>query len=685
MGWIAGLQLVALSIQGYDNRAKQDFVSAFTGSQRYILDYLVEEVLQRQPDHIKMFLLKTAPLERLSASLCNAVTGETDGQAILEHLERANMFTIALDQERGWYRYHHLFRDVLIHELQRTLPEAVLDLHRRAAGWYIHAGQTADAIGHACAAHEWEQALDLIETIISTTWNRGEVRKVITWLGKLPDQHLNKRIHLTLYYARALMLGGQMEAADTRLRELEKVLRTRLDEHSSAEARLPLGTIYTFRTTIAAVAGEMDAALSLGNEALRLLPPEHRDVRAHAINSLGVTHYYLGEMLEAVQACAEAGYLARQVGNLYLVMVSASYQARALICQSQLRQAGQILEQALSLGNSQSQSVQSRVPAASVACATFGYLLYEWNRLEEAEHFLVEAIELGQQLAYGSAVWTAYLTLARIRMAHGDRQAAEALLEQAHQYRLAHSVLQPSRIIDAEQAGVSLVMGQLDAAALWASNWSMDRPPSPGFVHELEQITLARLRLLQSQPGQALSLLDQISSTANSRRHQGHVIEILTLTALAQNGLGKPTLAINTLRSALALAEPEDYVRTFVDAGQPMAVLLHQARAKRVMTDYVGRLLEAFPADRTRSLPGADRHEASQPRAATAEIVEPLSERELEVLRLMAGGASNQDIAETLIIAFTTAKKHVSNIIRKLGVENRLQAVARGRDLGLFE
>lgn len=684
-GWIAGLQLVALSMQDFDDTSKHSFVSAFTGNQRYILDYLVEEVLQRQPDHIKTFLLKTALLERLSALLCNAVTGETDGQAILEHLERANMFTIALDQERGWYRYHHLFRDALRHELQRMLPEAVLDLHRRAAVWYIHAGQTDDAIEHACAAHEWEQALDLIETVISTTWNRGEIRKVITWLGKLPDAHLDRRIHLALYYSRALMLGGQMEVADKRLRESEKVLRARLDEHSSAEDRLQLGAICTFRTTIAAVAGEMDSALTLGREALGLLPVEHKDIRAHAINSLGATHYYLGDMVEASRACAEAGNLARQAGNLYLVMVSASYRARALICQGQLRQAGQVLEQALSLGISRSQPVQSRVPAASVACATFGYLLYEWNRLEEAEHFLVEAIELGQQLAYGSALWSAYLTLARIRLAQGDRQDTERLIQQAHQYQLAHTVPLPSRIMDAEQAGASLAMGLLDAAALWAHTCSLDRPPSPGFIHEFEQITLARLHLLQGQPEQALSLLDQTSAAARSMGHQGHVIEILTLTALAQNSLGKTMLAINSLRSALALAEPNGYVRTFVDAGQPMAVLLIQARAQGMMPDYVRRLLEAFPADHTRSIQGADRAGSPRARLAAAELVEPLSERELDVLQLMAGGASNQDIADSLIIAFTTAKKHVGNILRKLGVDNRTQAVAKGRELGLFE
>ena len=227
-GWIAGLQLVALSMQDYDDESKRSFVSAFTGSQRYILDYLVEEVLQQQTGPIKTFLLRTSVLDRLSASLCNTVTGQNDGQAMLEYLEHDHLFIIPLDHERRWYRYHHLFKDVLYHQLTQTEPDAVLSLHRRAAEWFIRAGRMDEAIRHACASHEWDQALELIEPAIKPTWNRGEIRKIISWLGKLPDEYLNSHRRLYLYYLRALLHGGQMEATERRLQKVEASSRERL-------------------------------------------------------------------------------------------------------------------------------------------------------------------------------------------------------------------------------------------------------------------------------------------------------------------------------------------------------------------------------------------------------------------------------------------------------------------------
>ena len=694
-GWIAGLQLVALSMQDCDDALKHSFISDFTGSQRYILDYLVEETLQRQPDHAKTFLLRTSLLERLCASLCNAVTGRDDGQAMLEYLERAKMFTIPLDQKRHWYRYHHLFRDVLRHSLQQTEPDVVFDLHRHAAEWYIQAGRTDDAIRHASAAQAWDQAVELIEPAIRTAWNRGEIRKIITWLGRLPGEHLDSRIHLTLYYSRALLLGGQMEAAEQRLQDSEKVLRARLAEQSTAEDRLQLGTVCAFRTTVAAVSGEATRAQALGGEALSLLPPENIDIRAHTVNSLGVNSYYMGDMIEAVRTCTEASVLAQQVGNHYLVMVAVSYQAKALVCQGQIKKAGQILKQELSLNAPSGRPAPSRLPAASVACASFGNILYEWNRLEEAEHYLNQAIELGQQLAFGSALWSAYHILARIKLVHGDQEGAQDMAEQAQRYRLTFSVPLPPRLMDAEQASTHLILGQLEAAERWAHTYQVDKPASPGLVHEFEGISRARLHLLQDQPEQALSILDRLRLIAETSQRKGHVIKILALTALAQYAQNDVELAINTLHTALNMAEPEGYLRTFVDLGQPMAALLYQALANGVMPDYVNRLLAIFPVDQTTSdSPVESSYAAQRIPANTAldkrlddphiePIIEPLSPRELEVLQLIANGASNQAIAEELIIAIATAKKHVSNIIQKLGVDNRTQAAAKGRHLGL--
>jgi LuxR family maltose regulon positive regulatory protein len=684
-GWIAGLQLVALSVQGFDEAAKHSFVSAFTGSQRYILDYLVEEVMQRQPEHIKSFLLQTAVLERLCDPLCNAVTGRSDGQAILEHLERANMFTIPLDQERHWYRYHHLFRDVLRHELKRTMPGIEVDLHRRAAAWYVNAGQTEDAIRHACTAHILDQAIELIESVISTAWNRGEIRNIIEWLGSVPPGDLILHPNLMVYYIRALLHGGQMEAAEQKLKEVEAATRSRLGAGSSVDDRLLLGTLCAFRTLIAAVSGEPESALNLGREALSLLPSENMDIRAYTMNSLGMAHYYLGDMSAAIQTLAEGGELARKAGNLFPMLAAAAYQAEAMMCQGQLRQAEKILQQALIRGELPNQTTRAWLPAASYTCVGMGCLLYEWNKLEEAERYLNEAIELGQQLAFGSAPWSAYHILTRLKLARGDKRGALVMIQQAQNYQLTHSLPVFVRWMEATQARAWLALGQLEEVEHWVHTNGVYGKPSPAFVQEFEQITLARLYLLQARPRQVLALFDRIYPMASSSGRNGHGIEILALAALAQQALGESRLAIATLQSALRMAEPEGYLRTFVDEGRPMAALLHQSLARGVMPEYVRRLLGAFPAG---DLPGSasvDNSGPSQARPIQDNLIEPLSQRELEVLQLIAYGASNVDIAGELIIATTTAKKHVSNIIQKLGVENRTQAAAKGRHLGLCD
>lgn len=682
-GWIAGLQLVALSLSGFNDASRHQVVSDFTGSQRYIVDYLIEEVLQKQPEAVRTFLLYTSVLNRLTASLCNAVTEQHDGQAMLEYLERANMFIIPLDQERRWYRYHQLFRDVLRNRLQHTQQQIVLELHRRATAWFGQNGEADEAIRHACAAREWLRAVELMAPRISTAWNHGEIRKIISWLGRLPDEHLESRPQLFLYYARALVLGGKTEAAAQRLADAEATLRERTRAQAAAEDLAMLGAICAFRTTVAAVSGETARALSLGQEALSLLPAEDKDIRAHATNSSGVAHFYRGDMVNAERACVEAGELAQEVGNLYLATVATSYQAQALVVQGRLTEAGKMLEQALDLSSSDKEPGLPRIPAASAACAVFGNLLYEWNRLEEAERHLTEAIELGQQLAFGSALWVAYHTLLHLRLALGDRTGALALMDQAQQYRYTSSIPLPARLMDADYARSCLALGLLEDAEHWARSRQSQQTETPSLIEEIEHITLARLRLRQDQPERALMVLERMRANAESHNRRRHLIAILALTALAQQALGAPQPAADALQQALFLAEPEGYVRTFVDEGRPMASLLYQILAQETQNHYVSSLLASFAVDEDHIGRPAGEDTPRHPDAGSDRYIESLTQRELEVLQLLAGGASNQDIAAELTIATTTAKKHVSNIIQKLAVNNRTQAVAKGRSLGL--
>jgi LuxR family maltose regulon positive regulatory protein len=477
-----------------------------------------------------------------------------------------------------------------------------------------------------------------------------------------------------------------MESAKGQLREAEAVLKDRLGTDSSAQGRLQLGAIYAFRTLAAAVSDKPEHALAVGQEALNLLPSENAEFRAYATNSLGVAYYYLGNLPGAVQTLTEGGALARKAGNLFPMIAAASYQAEALVCQGELRQAAHILQQALDRAQIPGQATASWMPAASYVCVGFGNLLYEWNRLEEAEHYLREAIELGQELAFGSAPWSAYQTLARIKLMHGDQKSAREMIMMSQHYGRIHSLPIPRRLIEATQARAWLALGQLEEAQRWARSYVADDSPSPGLVQEFENITLARLYLLQGKPDRALAVLEQIHVQAEANGHTGRVIEITVLIALAQHALNETRLALQTLRAALKLAEPEGYVRTFVDEGQPMGALLYQTLAQGVMPDYVGRLLvAAFLAEDTTSNPSLSSSKTPQIGSSHEQLIEPLSERELEVLQLMASGASNQDIAAAMIIAVTTTKKHVSNIIRKLGVNNRTQAVTKGRTLGLCE
>jgi LuxR family maltose regulon positive regulatory protein len=482
-----------------------------------------------------------------------------------------------------------------------------------------------------------------------------------------------------------LLHGGPMELAERRLQKVEASSGERLNPDASLEDRFLLGTILAIRTTIAAVSDEPASALELGNEALRLLPAENMEIRAYGINSLGVAHYYMGNMADAARSFAESREMAQKAGNVYSTVAAAVYEAEALVSQGRLKDAHQVIEHALNLSNPSAQTSRPRVAATGLAYAILGNLLYEWNRLDEAEQYLTEAIEMGQQLAYGSALWSAYHSLARIRLIHGDQEGAEMLIEQAQRYRMSYTVLLPARLMDAEQARADLALGRWEEAERWANTYRADQTGSARFVYEMEGVTRVRLYLRQSQPDQAQALLDELHSNVESGDRKGHLIEILALIALSQQAMGETHLTVETLHTALQMAEPEGYLRTFIDEGQPMAALLYQALAEGVMPDYISRLLAAFPADKMITASSPDNLELPQASSPEAHLIEPLSERELEVLQLMASGASNKEIAEAMTIAVTTAKKHVSNIIRKLGVGNRTQAVAKGRTLGLCE
>jgi LuxR family maltose regulon positive regulatory protein len=700
-GWIAGLQLAALSMQGRED--VPGFIAAFTGSQHYILDYLVEEVLQRQSESVRTFLLQTSILDRMTGSLCDAVTldcgskqsGKSDGQAMLDSLEHANLFIVPLDDRRHWYRYHRLFADFLRARLHQMWPDQVPALHRRASGWYEQNGLPAAAIDHAMSAGDSGRAADLIEQAAEPTLMHSEVATFMSWVEALPNDVVRARPLLCVYHAWALVLSGHpLDAAESRLQ----------DAIEADTAGSVLGEVTAFRAWTAALRGDTHRSTELSQRALELLPAESSFLRSIVAGSLGLVYMWSGNVAAAFQTFSEAARIGHKAGNLMITAIALRRLAQLRIIQGRLSEARAFCEQALEL------TVDGRgrrLPIAGLVLIVLGELLLEWNDLEAAACHLVEGIELTKQWGEVGA-FDGYVALARVKQAQGDVDGAREEIQKAQQIAIQFDASQVDDIFVAlYQARLWVVQGKLEAAIRWAEGRGLVLNACPEqsrrevegldrdvgseggssyspLVRTLEHITLARLCIARDRPDEALEVLESLLQTAENAGWIGYVIEILALQALALQRQGDTLRAITVLERALSLAEPEGYVRILIDEGVSMGELLRQAAARGIAVGYVGKLLAAWEEETkderrmTKPLP------PSLVLGLSPSLVEPLSERELEVLRLIAAGLSNREIAERLVVAVSTVKTHINNIYRKLDVSKRTQAVARASELNLL-
>jgi LuxR family maltose regulon positive regulatory protein len=693
-GWIAGLQMAALAIQGIAERGRQPvdgvlgqsgFVRAFTGSHRFILDYLIEEVLDQQPSAMQEFLLKTSILERLTGPLCDAVLGNgAGGQENLESLERANLFIVPLDEERRWYRYHRLFSDLLRKRLRQTYPDLVPVLHGRASQWHEQQGLMAAAIDHALDADDLDRAAALIEESVEATFMRSEVSTYLHWVERLPEESMRTRPTLCFFHAWALLMTGlSVEVVEQRLQDMACV-----QDGAEIDDVLP-GRMAALHAYVALMQADMQRAAELSSQAMERLPESAEFLRSLVAWILSLAQLFDTDLRESSLALQQVARKGQEIGNPLIAVTALCYQAKLQARQGRLHRTHEILERALRLATDQQ---GRRLPIASEALIGLGVLWREWNELDAAETYLAEGIELSGEWSE-LASFDAYLPLARIRVAQGNLEGAREALDTARRIALrSEATMVDDLVVDLQHAYLSVRQGDAERAMHWAERWGLvpDVPAEPGpdsdegqdFVRDrlrkYEHLVLVRLYLIQDRAAEALGLLESLLAQARDLGRVDLTIETQILRALAFQAEGNDAQAIDALAEALSLAEPGGFLRIFLDEGPSMADLLRQARSRGIAPAYTAKLLAAFEGPESEEMAVVPQTRPPQP------LLEPLSERELQVLGLLATGMSNPEIAEELFIAVSTVRSHCKSIYGKLDVHRRWDAVHRAQELGLI-
>ncbi len=681
-GWIAGLQLTAISMRGRED--VHSFIESFTGSHYFVLDYLIEDVLEQQAEQAQAFLLQTAILQRMTGSLCDALTGLDNGQAMLEALERDNLFIVPLDEERRWYRYHRLFADVLRQRLHQTEPDQELVLHGQASRWYERNGYSGEAIDHALGAEDFERAAQLIEADIDAVWRRGERGKLQRWLAGLPHKTVLSKPNVLIFQARYQCNRGELDAAEKTLKAVEQALKAQSGgvAFTAAEQMKVRGRTAATRALIRSYEGDVPGIIGMASEALRYLPEADLGWRSVTALTLGNAYGFQGNMLAAYEARSEALRACEASGDLYFVIMANLELAITLREQGQLQRTIDICQQQLPIAN---ESGLSETGVVGWLLAVWGETLAESNALSEARERAQQGFVLTERSGDLQMFGWSFICLIRVLISSGDLVGAEEILQKM--VRAGHEANLPPWIrsqMAAWQARLWLAQNNLAAAGQWMegsglySGEGSETQQETGFFLLFDYIVVARILMAQGRWDAATNLLQSLLQTAEAGGRGSSVITILILQALAWQGGGDMKQAVAALEQALALAERMGFARIFIDEGSPMARLLGEARKRSVAPVFASRLLAAFAADENGSV------EVSITQADQSALVEPLSERELEVLQKLAEGLTNRQIAERLYLSLNTVKVHTRNIYGKLGVNNRTQAVARGRELGIL-
>lgn len=675
-GWIAGLQLAALSMQGRDDH--EHFISAFSGSHQYIVDYLAEEVLNRQPGFVREFLLKTSVLERLTGTLCDALTGRADGQATLEMLAQANLFLIPLDDERCWFRYHHLFADLLRNRLRLNLPEQVVELHRRAAAWYHQKDLTGEAIPYALAAGDFQFVVD----VISKNWLRlarqYRLNVVVQWIESLPEPILGNHPRLSAVHAYALWSLGLKDAAAEHLQRAQQVLEGKVaagQMQTSDQEYLTLQTeIKAFWSLLASHAGDLDTAIGRARSALAIAPGTAPFACAVASTSLYVAQRNNLEMEQAIESCRQAIAYSRDADHRVMAADAYYNLGLMLMIQGRLRQAKDVILEGQRYIESLGETYLPPYGVLDVGLAEICCLQHE---LDQAQRY----ISRGVQLIESSGRLTGYLhsRIVEAKLLYSLRQisAARQIIDEACQ------TIQNTRVrqYDWDEAGywmarIMAAQGDFTPAVEWAKGLQGTYTSHPRYTYSAGAIRLACILAAVGKPQEALQTLAGVKPVLEQAGCNGWLVDAYVLEAVCRAKLEQKPAALAALRQALALAEPEEYLQVFLDQGYSMAELLILARKQGARPEFIDRLLACFGPNR--------QEERALTAAARPRLVTPLSKREIELLGLIAAGCSNKEIAGKLVISIGTVKRHTVNIFNKLDAKNRTEAVAKARELRIL-
>jgi LuxR family maltose regulon positive regulatory protein len=683
-GWIAGLQLAALSMQGQKDAAS--FIQSFTGSHRFVLDYLVEEVLGRQPEGVQTFLLHTSILSRMCGPLCDAVLGKEEGggrkdeestssfifhpsSLMLEYLERANLFIVPLDNERRWYRYHHLFADLLRQRLHQSMASSrgdaqprVNELHIRATQWYEDNGLELEAFQHAAAANDIERAERLMHGKTIPLHFSGGVTPLLDWLDSLPIEVLNARPSLWWRHAALLLINGQTTGVGEKLDAAEAALAAILQgAEPDEETRTLIGQIAAARSTLALTRYDVEGMLTQSHRALEYLHPDSLFNRAGANWTMGYAYILLGDRLAARRALSESISLSQKSGAIFTLILAMIGLGVVQEMDNQLHQAAETYRSVLQLAGDQPQQI---INEAHLGLAR---VLYEWNDLDAAEQHTQQSLHLARQYeSFIDRYVIGEIFLARLKLARGDVDAAAAILAKTDQ-----SVRQQNFVHRMPELAVVQVLTLLRQRNLAAADHLAE-------TYKLA-LSQARVHLAQGDPPAALAVLGAYRQQVESKNWQDERLKTMVLEAVALHAHGEKEKAMQVLAEALALAEPEGFIRLFVDEASPMAQLLARLNASREgeglrLKEYIHKLLAAVGEQ-------DDTHSSS---FSLQPLVEPLTQRELEVLQLIAQGLSNDEIGKRLFLALDTVKGHNRRIFDKLQVQRRTEAVARARELRLL-